>query len=70
MLADIGDLVEVRRDSDLNPALRFYYGKKGIVTKVLDTRDRRYAVLFENSRTMILHGFEIKILAKLEKNGK
>ena len=69
MLADVGDLVEVRRDSKLNPALRFYYGKKGIVTKVFEL-DRRYAVLFENSRTMILHGFEIKILAKLEKNGK
>jgi len=69
MVADVGDLVEVRRDSDLNPALRFYYGKKGIVTKVFEL-DRRYVILFENGRTMVLRGYEINILAKLEKDGK
>ena len=69
MLADVGDLVEVRRERHLNPALRFYYGKKGIVTKVLEL-DRRYVILFENGKTMVLRGYEINILAKLEKDGK
>jgi hypothetical protein len=69
MVADVGDLVEVRRERHLNPALRFYYGKKGIVTKVLEL-DRRYVILFENGKTMVLRGYEINILAKLEKDGK
>ena len=69
MLADIGDLVEVRRERHLNPALRFYYGKKGIVTKILEL-DRRYVILFENGRTMVLRDYEINIIAKLEKDGK
>ena len=32
--------------------------------------DRRYVILFENGKTMVLRGHEINILAKLEKRWK
>jgi len=68
---EIGDLVEVRRDNDLNPVLRFYYDKKAIITRILQIEaDKKYIIIFETGRTFLAQGIELKLIAKANKDGK
>jgi len=68
---EVGDLVEVKQDSDLNPVLRFYYNKKAIITEILNgVHNSRYIIIFENGKTFLAHKFELTLKAKANKNGK
>ena len=58
---EIGDLVEVKRDKELSPTLRFYFNKKGIVTKKFVYE---WVVLFDNGKAAVFRDYELKIVAK------
>lgn len=75
-LIEVGDLVEVKRDKDLSPTLRFYFNKKGIVTKkfVLEEdfdfggiMQYEWVVLFDNGKAAVFRDYELKIVAKASK---
>ena len=65
----IGDLVEVKKDNDLNPSLRFFHNKQGMIIKkesegyTMTTLFVEWRVLFPNQKTAVFKDYELNLIA-------
>lgn len=73
----IGDLVEVKKDTTLSPALRFFHNKKGMIIKK-ETYNRgivenylpiEWKVLFPNQKTAVFKDYELNLITSVNKKG-
>ena len=73
MVIEIGDLVKVKKDSNLSPALRFHYNKTGIITGTIDEEDHPgwiiserydYIILFSDGSRGVFRFCDLDIISK------
>jgi hypothetical protein len=71
----IGDLVEVKKDNDLNPSLRFFHNKQGmIIKKQSETHNSiagifvEWKILFSDQKTAIFKDYELNLITSGKKN--
>tara|TARA_Y100001938_G_C8066606_1_gene420551 strand:- start:354 stop:581 length:228 start_codon:yes stop_codon:yes gene_type:complete len=70
----IGDLVEVKRNNSLSPALRFFYNNIGIIISLVAESQkngrvymREYKVIFDNGRHSTFKDYELRLVAPINK---
>tara|TARA_Y100000310_G_C20255523_1_gene611155 strand:+ start:67 stop:303 length:237 start_codon:yes stop_codon:yes gene_type:complete len=68
---EIGDLVEVKKDNDLSPTLRFYYNKKGMIVKLTSESHKsnsillqEWEILFADGKRTIFKNYELALVAR------
>jgi hypothetical protein len=68
----VGDLVRVKRSTDLSPILRFFHNKIGMVTSLIAESQkngrvymREYAVLFSDGKRASFKDYELVLVADL-----
>ena len=68
----VGDLVRVRKSTDLSPILRFFHNKIGMVTSLIAESQkngrvymREYAVLFSDGKRASFKDYELVLVADL-----
>ena len=66
----VGDLVRVRKSTDLSPILRFFHNKIGMVTSLIAESQKRgivymreYAVLFSDGKRAAFKDYELILVA-------
>ncbi len=73
MNIEVGDLVKVKKDSSLSPALRFHYNKTGIVMNTIDEDDHPdwviserydYIVLFSDGTKGVFRFCDLDVISK------
>ena len=71
---EIGDLVEVKKDKDLSPTLRFYYNKRGMIVRLTSESHRNnrillkeWEILFADGKRTIFKNYELVLIAKANK---
>ena len=70
----IGDLVEVKKDKDLSPSLRFFHNRKGMIIKRasegyhLDNLFVEWVVMFPDNKTAIFKDYELEIVVSVSKD--
>jgi hypothetical protein len=71
---EIGDLVEVKKDTGLSPTLRFYHNKHGMIVRVKKERQRvnkvyceEYEVLFPDGKRVIFAVGELELVSQATK---
>ena len=69
----VGDLVRVKRSTDLSPILRFFHNKIGMVTSLIAESQkngrvymREYAVLFSDGKRASFKDYELILVADVE----
>ena len=69
----VGDLVRVRKSTDLSPILRFFHNKIGMVTSLIAESQksgivymREYAVLFSDGKRASFKDYELILVADAE----
>ena len=72
----IGDLVEVKKDKELSPALRFFHNKKGMIIEkeseghnILCGTFIEWRILFPNQKTAVFKDYELNLIATPNKKG-
>lgn len=74
MIIEVGDLVKVKKDKDLSPALRFHYNKTGIVIDTIDEEDHPgwimserydYIVLFSDGTKGVFRISDLNVISKV-----
>jgi len=72
----VGDLVEVKKDNELSPALRFFHNKRGmIIEKESEGHNSicgtfiEWRVLFPSQKSAIFKDYELNLIASPHKNG-
>jgi len=71
----IGDLVEVKKDGGLSPALRFYHNKKGMIIKRESESHSlmecytyiTWKVIFPNQKTAVFKDYELTLVSSANK---
>jgi hypothetical protein len=71
----IGDLVEVKKDGGLSPALRFYHNKKGIIINRESESHSlmecytyvAWKVIFPNQKTAVFKDYELILVSSANK---
>tara|TARA_R110000824_G_scaffold43928_8_gene128263 strand:- start:14710 stop:14949 length:240 start_codon:yes stop_codon:yes gene_type:complete len=68
---EIGDLVEVKKNNDLSPTLRFFYNKKGMVSRLISESFhgnkilmKEWEVLFADGRRTSFKNYELNLVAR------
>jgi len=68
---DIGDLVEVKKNKDLSPTLRFFYNKQGMIHRIISESMRGekiyiidYEVLFADGKKSSFKNYELNLIAR------
>ena len=70
----IGDLVEVKKNKDLSPSLRFFHNRKGmIVRKVsegysLNEIYVEWCVMFSDQKTAVFKDYELNLVVSVLKH--
>ena len=71
---EIGDLVEVKKDTALSPILRFYHNKHGMIIRVKREYRKRgmvvyeeFEVLFPDGKRVIFKLDELKLVSQATK---
>lgn len=76
MSIEVGDLVKVKKDSSLSPALRFHYNKTGIVTDTIEEEEHPdwiiserydYIVLFSDGSKGVFRFCDLDVISKANK---
>ena len=69
----VGDLVRVKKSTDLSPILRFFHNKIGMVTSLIAESQkngrvymREYAVLFSDGKRASFKDYELILVADAE----
>ena len=67
---EVGDLVRVRKSTDLSPILRFFHNKIGMITFLMSESQkngkvymREYAVLFSDGKRAAFKDYELVLVA-------
>tara|TARA_Y100000034_G_scaffold107662_1_gene137400 strand:- start:223 stop:468 length:246 start_codon:yes stop_codon:yes gene_type:complete len=67
----IGDLVEVKKSNDLSPTLRFFYNKKGMITKIISESHRsenlymkEFEIMFSDGKRASFKDYELIMITK------
>tara|TARA_Y100000034_G_scaffold111804_1_gene145222 strand:- start:678 stop:902 length:225 start_codon:yes stop_codon:yes gene_type:complete len=68
---DIGDLVEVKKNNDLSPTLRFFHNKKGMISRLISESHKgnkilliEWEVLFADGKRASFKDYELNLVAK------
>ena len=68
---NIGDLVEVKKNIDLSPTLRFFHNKQGMVHRIKSESMRgekvyiiEYEILFPNGKKSSFKNYELNLIAR------
>ena len=68
---EVGDLVEVKKNNDLSPTLRFFYNKKGMISRLISEShkgDKRlwmeWEILYSDGRRASFKNYELDLVAK------
>ena len=68
---EIGDLVEVKKNNDLSPTLRFFYNKKGMIVRLMSESHKagktllmEWEVLFADGKRACFKDYELDLVAK------
>jgi hypothetical protein len=73
---EVGDLVEVIKNNDLSPTLRFFHNKQGMIVRLiaesrhLDEHLKEWEVLFADGRRAAFKHYELKLIAKANEKQK
>ena len=68
---EIGDLVEVKKNNDLSPTLRFFHNKKGMIARLISESHKgektlliEWEVLFADGKRAAFKHYELNLVAK------
>jgi len=68
---EIGDLVEVKKNNDLSPTLRFFYNKRGMISRLISESHKdnkrlwiEWEVLFADGKRASFKNYELNLVAK------
>tara|TARA_R110000824_G_C14852862_1_gene640308 strand:- start:288 stop:521 length:234 start_codon:yes stop_codon:yes gene_type:complete len=71
---EIGDLVEVKKDNELSPTLRFFHNKKGMIVRIISERHSagktllvEWEVLFADGKRAYFKNHELKLVSRVNK---
>jgi len=71
---EIGDLVEVKKDNELSPTLRFFHNKKGMIVRLMSESCLgneplliEWEILFANGRRAIFKSHELNLVSRANK---
>jgi len=68
---EVGDLVEVKKNNDLSPTLRFFYNKQGMIFRLISEsrKDNKklwieWEVLYADGKRASFKNYELNLVAK------
>ena len=71
---EIGDLVEVKKDNELSPTLRFFHNKKGMITRLISESHSasktllvEWEILFADGKRATFKSHELKLVSRVNK---
>ena len=71
---EIGDLVEVKKDNELSPTLRFFHNKRGMVTRLISeshyagkTLLMEWEILFADGKRAYFKNHELNLVTRANK---
>jgi len=71
---EVGDLVEVKKDKELSPSLRFFHNKKGMIVEKQSEGHSglcgifiEWRILFSNQKSAIFKDYELNLIARANK---
>lgn len=71
---DVGDLVEVKKDTSLSPSLRFFHNKKGMIKRLVSEschgnkiKIREWEILFADGKRGTFKDFELTLVSSANK---
>ena len=71
---EIGDLVEVKKDNELSPTLRFFHNKKGMIARLISESHRagevlsvEWEVLFADGKRAPFKNHELNLVSRANK---
>tara|TARA_R110000824_G_scaffold114432_2_gene264941 strand:- start:117 stop:350 length:234 start_codon:yes stop_codon:yes gene_type:complete len=71
---EIGDLVEVKKDNELSPTLRFFHNKKGMIARLISESHNasktllvEWEILFADGKRATFKSHELKLISRANK---